>query len=323
MKKLAVIGLGSIAARHRRNLRLLFPEAEIYALSSSGREIKEDIPYSNFIMSDVDALIKERMDMVIVASPATYHSLHAIPLIEAGIPCLIEKPLAASIEDVSCLHEVMKIHGTPVAVAYCLRYSPSLKLVKDLLSQSKLGRLYNFFVQVGQYLPDWRSCKSYQDSVSAKKNLGGGALLELSHELDYSLWILGKLELHYSMLRSSDELSFEVEDLVDVMVESKDGVVGHIHLDFLQKQAHRCLSFVGSKGRLEWDFIANKVDFISRDGIQTLYDDSSWDKNEMYLDMIKDFVCMTKGEPNRCITVSAATETINLIHKIKEGVISY
>ena len=49
----------------------------------------------------------------------------------------------------------------------------------------------NLSPEVGQYLPDWRPGTDYKSGVSAQKDLGGGALLELSHELDYLQWFFG------------------------------------------------------------------------------------------------------------------------------------
>jgi len=205
--KAIVIGLGNIALRHRRNLKLLFPEVLIIAVPASGRVSNQNVEFADQIIFTLEEAIKEKVDVAIVASPAPFHLRHAKLLLLAGIPSLLEKPVTSQLQDAQ---ELIRIHnetGTPTAVGYCLRYMPSSIKMKELLEQDIIGNVYNAFVSIGQYLPDWRPSKSYQDSVSAKKSLGGGALLELSNEIDYIQWLLGSMEVQYAQLRSSSELN--------------------------------------------------------------------------------------------------------------------
>lgn len=318
MKKVAVVGLGSISTRHRRNLKLLFPNAIIYAMSASGRIPDQFISNCDNLVSDINELIDEQVELVIVASPAPFHAQHAIPLIEAGIPTLIEKPVSTTVDDANSIQLAVDRHQTPVAIGYCLRYLPSAQKLKILLNNNKIGKLYNAFIDIGQYLPDWRPDSDYKKSVSANVSLGGGVLFELSHELDYVQWLLGDISVKHAILRSSEELALDVEDIADIITVTSMGAVASIHLDFLQRKAYRKCSFIGSKGRIEWDLIRNELKLISPDGDCEIYSDPKWDKNKMYLDMTSDFVNMIKNNPNQCITIEQASKTIELISAIKQ-----
>ncbi|TKF48038.1 Gfo/Idh/MocA family oxidoreductase [Vibrio sp. F13] len=317
MIKVAVIGLGNIATRHRRNLKSLFPNAELLVMSASGRIPKETISDSDGIVVDVEALVKANVELVIVASPASFHAQHSIPLIEAGIPTLIEKPVTTTHEDTVAIQKAIDKYKTPVAVGYCLRYLPSAQKLKILLDSKAIGALYNAHVEIGQYLPDWRPSKDYKDCVSANEKLGGGALFELSHELDYAQWLLGPLALQHAILRSSDELGLDVEDIADVLATTKSGTVANIHLDFLQRKAYRKCSFVGSEGRIDWDLIQNQLILNTAAETKVLYSEPAWDKNQMYLAMITDFIQMINHQPHNCIEVAEAALTIDLISQIK------
>ncbi len=318
MKKVAVIGLGNIATRHRRNLKHLFPDVFLYAMSASGRIPAGLVSDSDEIVASLNELIQQKPEMVIVASPAPFHASHAIPLIEAGIPTLIEKPVTVTTQDSECLQKAIESNSTPVAVGYCLRYLSSSIKMKILLEENVIGDIYNSFIQIGQYLPDWRPSKHYQDSVSANKHLGGGALLELSHELDYAQWLFGDLHVEHAILRSSKELDLEVEDMADITLTNGQGMVCNIHLDFLQRSAHRICSFIGSKGRLDWDLIKNKITFTDSKDTRTLYSAPTWNKNRMYIAMLEDFVRMIIGQSHQCIELGAAAKTIQLIENIKK-----
>ena len=317
MKKVAVVGLGNISNRHRRNLKQLFPKARLYCMSASGRIPREVISNADQLVSSLEVLIEEQVELVIVASPAPFHAAHAVPLIEAGIPVLIEKPVTATVEDAKALQEAATRYRTPVAVGYCLRYLPSLQEIKKILTSGKLGQLYHSSVEIGQYLPDWRPSKDYRASVSARAELGGGALLELSHELDYTRWLLGDITLEHAVLRKTQELGLDVEDSVDLMLSTREKAVVHVHLDFLQRKAYRQCRFVGSCGAMEWDLMDNEIRFISTQENQVLYSAPQWDKNQMYTAMIMDFVARINNQPNQCVPLAEALENIELIEQIK------
>ncbi len=316
-----VVGLGSIALRHRRNLKSLFPEIFIIAVPASGRVTNQNVEFADQIISSLDGVVNERVDMAIVASPAPFHTSHAKFLLLAGVPTLIEKPVTSNSQDA---YELMKIYEethTPAAVGYCLRYMPSSIKIKELLDQKIIGNIYNAFVDVGQYLPDWRPSKDYRDSVSAKISLGGGALLELSHEIDYVQWMLGPMEVQYSQLRSSSELNLEVEELADFVLVSDSGTVCNMHLDFLQKDARRTCSFIGEKGRIDWNLLTNSIVLSTKDNSVILFEEKDWDSNQMYLSLLKDFLNLIKGYKNRCVDLKEAATTVQMIEDIKKHAI--
>ncbi|EOC7459377.1 Gfo/Idh/MocA family oxidoreductase [Vibrio cholerae] len=317
MERVAVIGLGNIATRHRRNLKQLFPHAQLYAMSASGRMPHETVSDADHLVESIDALIAQKVQLVIVASPAPFHAAHAIPLIEAGIAVLIEKPVTATLDELKALQEAAAQSQTPVAVGYCLRYLSSAIEMKKYLSSAMLGKVYHAHVEIGQYLPDWRPSKDYRESVSARAALGGGALLELSHEFDYTQWLLGELTLRHAILRQSEELGLEVEDSADMLLSTEQNAVVHLHLDFLQRKAYRQCRFVGSQGALEWDLISNEIRFVCAQGTQVLYSEPTWDKNQMYTAMVLDFVAHIHRQLSQCVSLDEAAKSLELIAQIK------
>lgn len=317
MKTVAVVGLGSIATRHRRNLKLIFPQSRLLSMSASGRVPKEDVTDCDEIVSSIPELIVAGVELVIVASPAPFHARHALPLIKAGVPTLIEKPLSMTPTDSRILVEAGQKYATPVCVGYCLRYLPSALSIKKAIESKTIGNIYNAYIEIGQYLPDWRPSKDHRESVSAQAHLGGGALLELSHELDYAQWLLGELRLSHAILRRSDELSLDVEDCADLIMLNDCNTVINIHLDFLQRKAYRKCRFVGANGTMEWDLIQNELKLIRTSGEHILYSGPNWDKNQMYINMVRDFVNNIEGKPHLCVDLDQAHQTVELIEVIK------
>jgi predicted dehydrogenase len=317
MLTIGVIGLGNISVRHRMNVKTIFPDCQLVTMSASGRVINEIVGYSDLSVNNIHDLIDAKPYFVIVASPATSHANHAIPLIESGIPVLIEKPVTATVDDLVLLNNTAQNFDTPIAIAYCLRYLSSSIIIKKYINDDLIGPIYNVDINIGQYLPGWRISKDYRESVSANKNLGGGALLELSHEFDYIQWLLGDLSIEYSNLRNSHELCLDVEEIADIIAVSEKGTICSFHLDFLQKKTQRKCSFIGAKGRLDWDLIKNTITLHDQCGQKTLYSEPEWDKNNMYISMLTDFIsCIEKKEHN-CINLRQASRTIQLVDEIK------
>ena len=95
-----------------------------------------------------------------------------------------------------------------------------------------MGEIISLEAHVGSYLPDWRPQKDYKESVSARAELGGGVLLELSHELDYIRWFFGGIDSVIAVLKNSNILGLDVEDGADLILKSSKGLHISLHLDF-------------------------------------------------------------------------------------------
>jgi len=311
-----VIGLGSIGRRHLANLRYMHPKEEIYAVSASG--INKDIPADISGIVSIEQLISSNPKYVIIASPASFHVSAAQDLLAHQIPVLIEKPLAHDSVSGALLQRYCNDHKTTtVAVGYCLRFMQSSRAVKEFLETNSLGKIYNVSSIVGQYLPSWRPATDFKESVSAQKKLGGGALLELSHELDYLQWLLGDLTLQHSYLRNSLEFDLDVEDIADLILTTSTGVHINVHLDFVQKTMQRKCQIIGENGRVDWDLIENSVIYYNTRGRKILYSDPKYDKNDMYITMLKEFehCLIEKGE--NLASVGSSIKILELIDSAK------
>ena len=321
-QQVGVVGTGNIAERHRSNIRKLFPDSKIIALSSRESLLENEIPYADLVVKNVDELIEKKIDYVIIASPANLHEYFSCKFIEIGIPTLIEKPISITVSDAKKIVSNTNIYKTPVGVGYCLRYLPSLSVVQNILSSNRLGRLFYGSVEVGQFLPDWRKNKDFRKSVSANKELGGGVLLELSHELDYLSLFFGSLEVIYSSINFTEELDLNVEDCADFCLKAENNFNINVHLDFLQRAPTRRCRFVGTKGALDWDLINHKVIFTSKNNNEVVYEDKNFDINEIYLAMLRDFFNYSKTATSRLATPKDGANVIALIEKIRQKEVS-
>ena len=86
----------------------------------------------------------------------------------------------------------------------------------------------------------------------------------------------------------------------------------------MQKKANRTCSFIGEKGRLDWDLITNKIKLHKKDSSEILLNERDWDSNQMYISLLKDFLELVAGNKNSTINLKEATKTVELIEKIKK-----
>ena len=203
--------------------------------------------------------------IAIIASPATTHITTAQALAEAGVHLLIEKPLSATLVGVERLIRTCHQQCSVLLIAYNLRFLPSLQRFRDLLSEGVIGKVLSVRCESGQYLPSWRPNADYRCGVSARRELGGGALLELSHELDYMRWIFGDVEWVKASLTRQSSLEIDVEDSAHLIVgfaPAADGLrlIGTVNLDFIRHDTTRLCTAIGTNGSLRWNGVTGVVE---------------------------------------------------------------
>lgn len=294
-KKILIVGLGSIGRRHVRNLRALLPDSQLAALRR--QPSTEQIQGLDNQYHELSAAIAFRPDAAIIASPATEHLSTARLLIENNIPLLVEKPFAERLDGLPQLVDSAESRHIPLFVAYNMRFHPLLRRVRKLLAHCSIGRVLSIRAEVGQYLPDWRPGQAYQQSVSARRVLGGGALLELSHEIDYIYWLIGRPSRVFASGGRLGDLDIDVEDMVSLTLryDGKAPLVT-ISMDFLQRAVTRQFKIVGTEGTILGDLISGQLDIY-------LSSVCNWsreivkpdDPNELYLEEVTAFLSYSMG----------------------------
>lgn len=319
-----VVGSGSIARRHIGNIKTLFGHARVGCVSASGRvPAPEEIGADTVVYLSLEQALQDKPVLAIVASPAPFHVSHAAMLLQAGVPVLVEKPLSDSLATFVIAGDVLRANRDKVEVAYNLRFMPSAIKLKSLLDEGVLGNIHGVAIDVGQYLPDWRPASDYRKNVSARKELGGGVLLELSHELDYLCWLFGSFETAYCIASNSGALEIDVEDRVDAILTSRSGLVANLHMDFLQRAPSRTCRIIGQHGTLVWNILCNSISLLGEKGAETvLFSEPEYDRNTMYLDELARFAKLAVGELSPAVDVEQALSTLCLIEALKHSSVS-
>lgn len=291
-----IIGSGSIARRHLTNLRVLRPRSRIVVLrreqSTSG-----NLPEADLVVSTMAKALEECPEMAIVASPSPFHVGAAQTLANAGCHLLVEKPLSDRMNGLDALIDTCASKKVVLMVGYSLRFCPSLRAMARLVADGAVGRVLHISAEVGLYLPDWRPSADYRDGVTAQAHLGGGALLELSHEIDIALWLGGAVASVNASLGRISDLEIDTEDCVDLILTFRSGARGSVHMDLLQRAPTRRCRVVGSEGSIEWDYFADTLR-LGRSGEAWRMQETPRlnQRNDMYLDELAHFFdCVEQG----------------------------
>lgn len=321
-EKYLVVSLGSIGRRHLQNLRRLRPQSRIGVLRLSGAAAGEVPDGADCCLASMAEARAFRPTAAVICSPASTHLGVATALVEDGVPVLIEKPIAHESKGLDALLAMAGSRGVPLMTGYNLRFLPSLAEARRLVLSGAIGQVLGVRAEVGQYLPDWRPDARYQDSVSARQALGGGALLELSHEIDYVSWIFGVPARVSAVGGRYGALEIDVEDMVSLCLEyDRPRLLASIHLDFLQRSASRSCKFIGSEGTLVWDGIAETV-AVYRSGTREWSRDHvpcMPDKNAMYLEELSHFLAAVERRGPVAIDGAQGRQVLRIVEAARES----
>ncbi len=266
-ERVLIVGCGSIGSRHYAWVRKLLPNADIKVACRSSHNNLFDEELRPLLT--IEECINYSPTLAIIANAASHHMQFAIPLAINGADIFVEKPISTSIPDTIKLIEICGNKKLKLGVGYNLRYLPSLLAFKSSIEQKIVGNIFSIRAEVGQYLPSWRKGSDYSKSVTAQKKLGGGALFELSHELDYMGWIFGLAQSLQGMYQKTSNLDIDVEDIVEVTMLigsplQNNSIIASIHLDLLRSDTTRSCTVIGEGGTLKWDGIKGVVNLHKR-----------------------------------------------------------
>jgi predicted dehydrogenase len=268
IERLLIVGFGSIGKRHVRIARELVPGAQIVVLRHRSCE-GPPAPGVDHCVTSLDEALRFRPQAAVIANPASCHLEVALALANADVKLLVEKPIAGTAHGVPELIDFCRARGITLMTGYNLRFLPSLRRFCELLAEKRVGRVLSVRAEVGQYLPSWRSDSDYRQSVSAQAALGGGVLLELSHEIDYLRWLFGEVDWVSAIHCKQSDLEIDVEDVAHLVLgfvheTGVAPVIASVNMDFIRHDTTRTCTVIGATGTLRWDALAGTVEVFER-----------------------------------------------------------
>jgi predicted dehydrogenase len=296
--KALVVGLGSIGRRHIRCLRNI-ANAEIIALDIKPLS-REDEFVNQFGIQQVEnlsAAIAMSPAFAIIATPTAYHLETAQLLAEKGIPFFIEKPVSHSMTGLERLQKTIDEKHLSVLVGFQMRHHPGYQTIMQWISEGRIGEPLCCHGYVGQYLPDWRPGIDYRTNYSARPEMGGGVILDLCHQIDITLSIMGKAVSVSSMCNKISDLEIESEDVANILLEHQDNMgISHIHLNYLERTYEWYTRISGTEGTIIWDYGKGTAFFQRYDKSKIEYQvPKDYNRDVLYINQMQHWLNVVNG----------------------------
>ena len=173
---------------------------------------------------------------------------------------LIEKPLFENFFNIN-----FKLNNT-YYVGYNMRYHPVIVYLKKFL----FGKRINFYnCNCSSNLKFWRKNVTYEKSNTACKR-GGGALLELSHEFDYTNYLIGKYSVKKNFFGKLSNLKIGVEDFFIIIARNKKTKFIQISANIFSNINTRLVSIELQNISVQGDLINNTIEFFGKKNLEKL-----------------------------------------------------
>lgn len=215
---IAVMGAGLIGKRHIEHAAELGCLCAVVDPDEKAKQLAQKFGAGYF--KTVDELIESgKAQGVIVATPTQYHVKNTTALINAGIPALIEKPIADKLPEAEQLVKLAANRNVPLMVGHHRRFNPLIQAAKAKLEAGSIGKLVAANAMCWLYKPD-----SYFN-VAWRTEPGAGPLLtNLIHDIDLMRYFCGDAD-SVQMIDSNSTRGHNVEDTAALLIRFKNNAV--------------------------------------------------------------------------------------------------
>jgi UDP-N-acetylglucosamine 3-dehydrogenase len=249
MTRLAVIGVGAMGRSHARVAHEL-SNVELVGVSDVDEQAAARVAerYGTACFADHAALLDQaNPDGVIVAVPTSAHFAVVRDVLAAGCHVLVEKPIAATLDEAMTLAKLGQAAGRVLAVGHIERFNPAITELRRRLAAGDLGRV----IQVHA-----RRLGPFPDRIRDV-----GVIIDLAtHDLDIMRFLTGSEAVRvYAETRR--QINTSREDLMSGLVRFADDTMGLLEINWLTPTKIRELFLTGERGMFRVDYLTQDIYF--------------------------------------------------------------
>ncbi len=312
MRRLLVIGTGSIGERHVRCF--LNTNRAIVGICEINDKLREEVATKYKVCGSFLALedaLKSNWDAAVVATPAHTHIPIALKLAKAGIHLLIEKPLSTNIQGIAELGKTITANSLVAVVAYVYRAHPVLSAMKIALDSGRFGKVLQLVAVCGQNFRFYRP--AYRDTYYGDRSRGGGAIQDaLTHILNASEWLVGPISRLCCDAEHKALPGVEVEDTVNLICRHGE-VMGNYSLNMYQAPNEITITVVCEKGTLRFELHKNRWRWMVEPG-DNWHDEAaaSMERDDWFMLQENAFLDVLEGKAKPLCTIEQAHQTLKV-----------
>ena len=283
---LCILGCGSFSATFAKHLVELRGEIDLYFASRDLSKARDYAARFNGLDAFGDyaaAAADPRVDAVYVCTPHHLHLEHVALAANEGKHALVEKPIAATLDDARAMIRLADSAGITLMVAENWRFHPAMLETKRLVDTGRLGQIRLIqFQEEYPFLPiGWRTRAEFN---------GGGVLIDGGiHKVSVLSYLAGRPSRIYAHEVPSAQPGLEAEDGVVVMTQSDDGVVGIINHSWCVApiRPHSWVSISGTTASLYFERGKPQLKVVDADS-ETLVDLDNYPGG--FVPMVREFL---------------------------------
>lgn len=299
MIKTGVVGLGMMGQHHVRVYKEL--GCEVVGIADANperaREIGEkyQVPY----YTDYHSLMGN-VDAVSIAVPTSLHHDIALEFINKGIHCLIEKPIASTLEEAEEIVKAVEENHVKVLIGHIERFNPAVLKLKELLDEGRLGKLMIISTRrVGPFQPRIRDV---------------GIIIDIgTHDIDATRFLTGKEPI--GVYAKAGRFRHTREDHALIMLDFGDSAAS-LEVNWFTPHKVRTLVATGSEGIAYLDYI--KQELVIHNGVRQ--DITEIEKKEPLAVEIQHFIDCIKHDRNPLVGVQEGMKDLGIALKASEKV---
>jgi predicted dehydrogenase len=314
---IAVVGLGSIGKRHLENLGRLGVARRTVVRRAIGANLAFEPPPGVAVVHSAGEALMYGLDAAIICTPTAMHVDTAAEYLSAGVAVLIEKPISHRLEEAERLLELARRQTAQAGMAYVMRYYPAYRLARQLVSDGRLGRVLYAKAWFEAYLPDWHPWEDYRQGYAARRELGGGALPTLDHELDFLNWCFAAPELADGWSGRSGALEIDADDWATVAIRYAGGIAASCMFSLCRRDRSRGFELVGDQASLSFNFETGKLMELRGAESQTLWDGAAYDLNDAYLAMLQDALAAVADRRPFPVGLDAGVQALRIAASVR------
>ncbi len=294
------------------------PGPNIHVLSRSAPI--ESIPNGVTVHRNFDAIAAiESITHALICTAASQHTDDVVALIsKKKCAVLVEKPVCSKVGvEEERLLETLEINdqSNRVMVGYNLRFDSGIRKLRGMITKNSFGSVYVIEMAVSQNLQQWRPGADYTKSVSASRDLGGGVLLELSHEIDCLRWLFPGMRMSMSKVEKISDLMIDVEDFAHLTFEHERNrrPLAFLTLDMGSKSFHRYIRVRGEFRTVFYDLLSGTM--IDECSMTTIFQRTKTLTEETQIRQLESFLYF-QNTKEHC-SYREGLEVVNIIEAAK------
>ena len=212
--------------------------------STRTRQAKEDFPLTK-VTKDFSEFLAQDLDLVVVASANAVHAEHALAAIKAGIPVVVEKPMARTLAETESILSASEKSGVAVTAFYNRLWDSDILTIKKVAANGLIGTVFRLDSRFERFRPQLNPA-AWRESLAPAE--GGGLLLDLqTHLLSTALDCFGPADLTYASVR---KIRGDSEDDVVLNLRHHTGVDSYCSVSAISGSVGPRIRVLGTEGAL-------------------------------------------------------------------------